>query len=200
MNTPNQNVPSPVHEHANRSGKSNRREDADRVTMLGSKPKDIIRENEDFRAKYKGIADYVKKQGFDLFYTKGDIFLYTYGEHELEWDIKDEWKEFFQAAKNAGCTTIIAVTASFDKEFAMDYLKSKGQSKVSFTKKESLELERISHYSKMLGAFKFSWIKEGIEYSYIEEAEWLETMQQSLLDLGKSVHASLKDSGQFRRH
>jgi len=192
----NEQLPNPTPH--NTMSKSNRRKGENGATFDG-RLDDSVRKNKDFEEKYEEIIDYTKSQGFDVFPVRGDIFLYSYAEYELEWEVENDWRGFFQVAKNAGCTMIISVTANFDKEFAMDYLQGKSfNNEISLSKKQSTELERLSQFSKMIGAFKFAWIKEGIEYSYIEEADWLKTIQQSLLDLGKSKRASLKDSGHRR--
>lgn len=107
--------------------------------------------------KSKEILDHAKNQGFSIFYSKE-----LSADYDLEaiWDRPEEWREFFNIAKNEDVKTIIANIQVFEKDDAFRIEGADHFTIEDVMNKAVANPEELSEIDGKVGLYKFSWIKK----------------------------------------
>jgi hypothetical protein len=137
-------------------------------------------------SKYKEMIEYAKSQGFRTFYQKGKIFYHS--SAEFTWDNEMDWKEFFNLAKEEGCTMIAVSHETIDNLSSMKLIKRiTNKEKVPLSKNTAKELEELGQYSDKVGALKMFWFKNGAIYSYADETDWFKDTTEKVNELCSKI-------------
>jgi len=97
---------------------------------------------------------------------------------EINWDTKNNsWNDFFSIAKKEGINTIISETENFrdeDVEKIEDIMQEKMEEDPEMVEQFNDIFKDLKKHKNELGAFIFSWIKDGARYSLTKKTQWFE--------------------------
>jgi len=151
---------------------------------------------QDLEKNFDEVIDYLKKEEFNIFYSKNvaDEGIMP----EINWENQDNsWEEFFAIAKKENINTIIVEKENFDKEF-FEKIENSMQNKIDeddeLNERRNEFFNSLKKYENQLGAFIFSWIKDGTRYSLSEKTSWLDEIMNELSEI-KSL---AKQQGGYR--
>jgi len=151
---------------------------------------------QDLEKNFDEVLDYLKKEKFNIFYSKNiteEGIL-----PEINWESQDNsWKEFFSIAKNENINTIIVEKENFNKQL-LEKIENLMQNKIN----EDSELNNrfneyfnaLKKYEDQLGSFIFSWIKDGTRYSLSEKTSWFDEFENGLSE----IESLAKQKGRYR--
>lgn len=130
--------------------------------------------------KSKEILDYAKSQGFSIFYSKE-----LSADYDLEavWDRPEEWREFFNIAKNEDVKTIIANIQVFEKDAAFRIEDADHSTVEDLVNKAVVDPKELSEIDGKVGLYKFSWIKSGTIYSLSEITDWYKEYKSAMFTI-----------------
>jgi hypothetical protein len=139
--------------------------------------------------KSKQLIESLKKEGFNIFFAKNTLD--SDSATEVFWDENEDAKHFFEIAKKEGVKTIVAEVKVLEKD--MINLDSEDEESLNpeVLKQLKTELSRLSKYAGKVGSYKFSWIKDGTKYSFMEVTEWFEEFASII----KRLSAPLRQTG-----
>ena len=126
---------------------------------------------QDLEKNFDEVLEYLKKEEFNIFYSKNiaDEGIMP----EINWENKDNsWKEFFSIAKKENINTVIVEKENFDKqslEEIENLMGNKFDEDSELNKRFNEFFKGLKKYENQLGAFIFSWIKDGTRYSFSEK-------------------------------
>jgi hypothetical protein len=129
----------------------------------------------------KSKLDYLKKD-FNVFHAKEASSKVT----EVVWDKDTDWKEFFEIAKKEGVKTIVAEVLTLPKEeLDLDKLAEEDDIMLNddLIKQYKPEFSKFSKFADKIGAYKFSWIKDGVKYVLSESTDWFEDYAKLLMTI-----------------
>ena len=139
----------------------------------------------DLEKNFDEVLEHLKKEKFNIFYSKNiteEGIL-----PEINWENQDNsWKEFFSIAKKENINTIIVEKENFDKQF-LENIENLMQNKIDedseLNKRFNEFFQGLKKYENQLGAFIFSWIKDGARYSFSEKTSWLDEIENGLSEI-----------------
>lgn len=160
--------------------------------------------NDNLDKKVKEILAYVEDEGFNVFYADPEGSAAENSSYFV-WHKSKDWKDFFKIAKKEGVTTIVAIITVLEKDVLQELeeaLEGERRNPREIRNKEDLEtftdiLERLSKQSGKTGFYSFAWIKDGLEYSLTESADWYDEVRGIISDekLQKRIESRTTTSG-----
>lgn len=144
----------------------------------------------------KEIQEYIKNEGFELFYTKPDLD----NDANFEWDDDQDWKGFFRIAKKEGVTTVIGTISTLTKNMIEELSEIETEAERNDGENEELRIvkelvTKLSSHSNKIGHYNFRWIKDGLEYSLTDTTDWFE----ELIEITRQFDREQKRSELVRR-
>jgi hypothetical protein len=127
--------------------------------------------SEDLKKLKVQILEYVKKEGFNVFYGKEAPTAKP--SIEMQWFSEEgDWKDFLKVAKLEGVKTIIinySTLTEADIEINLQMAETEG---IRSANEPSKKPESLKDHVGKIGELNLIWIKDGIRYTYTEATDW----------------------------
>jgi hypothetical protein len=127
--------------------------------------------NEDLKKLKEEILEYMKKEGFNVFYGKEAPTAKP--STEIRWFSEEgDWKDFLKTAKLEGIKTMIVNYSILTKDDIEINLQIGETEKTKSADEFSKELKSFQDHIGKIGELNLMWIKDGIRYTYTEATDW----------------------------
>jgi len=126
----------------------------------------MVTKNDSLKQTLREVEKYLKQEGFTVFYGIQE----ETSDHltEVLWaEDKRRWRDFLQAAKEAGAKMMVLQVDSLEKDELENTLLSMQEEETPA--QTTAELEK--HVGE-IGHFGLFWFKDGIKYSYDMSTDW----------------------------
>lgn len=157
--------------------------------------------NDNLDENVKEILTYVEREDFNIFYADPEKSAVDNSGYFV-WDKSKDWKDFFKVAKKEGVSTIVITITILEKDFLQELkgaLEDERQNSQEITNKDGLNaltdtLDQLSKYTGKTGFYSFVWLKDGIEYSLTDSADWYDNMKAVKDILLEGAEAEVDDT------
>jgi hypothetical protein len=145
--------------------------------------------NDNLDKNAKEILAYAEREGFNIFYADPEGSGAENSSY-FAWDKSKDWKDFFKVAKKEGVSTIVAMIAILEKDSLQELkeaMEDERQNPQEITNKDDLDaltdvLSRLAKQTGKTGFYSFVWLKDGLEYSLTDSADWYNEVKDILKD------------------
>ncbi len=125
----------------------------------------IVTNAEDLTQTLQQIDAYLRNEGLTVFYGYEELS----PDHiaEIIWEKDDSgWKDFLQAAKQAGAKVVVVKSSLIEKDDLEQMLETQHETKITE------DLEELKKHVGKVGHFSLFWYMDRVKYVFSQATEW----------------------------